>query len=406
MERRVVTIAIILLGLLSSSARAQVLVSNVLNLTGSGARAAAMGQAFVGVADDATAISWNPAGLTVLKKPEASVVGRVIAGSTDIELPASVATLFDTQIETESKFTLNFASGIVPFVVSERNVVAGVAFRRWVDPAQTTTLKLTPKSPGLTGAEVKSEITGGINAISPSVGVQVASSVSVGATVNILTGTETDRVLSNGVEQGKEKTKHSGTFFDVGGLVHLSPKFSVGAVFSTAFTLTQEPQDVIGAEKTELKIPAFWSFGAAFKPTDRLTIAGDFRLRKWSDTKIKDPETGEEVEIGFEDANSFHAGLEYLIFSGTTVIPLRAGFYTLPLQAREYDPNAPEGQGDQITGSVFTFGAGLIVGSVNLDAAFEVGGLEYKVFDADLGQLNVKETNARLSLGAVIHFGK
>jgi len=51
------------------------------NLTGAGARAAGFGGAFIGVADDATAISWNPAGLTQLIDPEASAVmnGRLIS---------------------------------------------------------------------------------------------------------------------------------------------------------------------------------------------------------------------------------------------------------------------------------------------------------------------------------------
>jgi long-subunit fatty acid transport protein len=41
---------------------------------GSGARA--LGQsAFIAVADDATAASWNPAGLVNLERPEASFVG-------------------------------------------------------------------------------------------------------------------------------------------------------------------------------------------------------------------------------------------------------------------------------------------------------------------------------------------
>ena len=42
------------------------------NPVGSGARAIGMGGAFIAVADDATAASWNPAGLTQLKKPEIS----------------------------------------------------------------------------------------------------------------------------------------------------------------------------------------------------------------------------------------------------------------------------------------------------------------------------------------------
>src|SRR5215467_2566989 len=43
---------------------------------GSGARAFGMGGAFIAVADDGTASSFNPAGLCVLEKPEGSVVFR------------------------------------------------------------------------------------------------------------------------------------------------------------------------------------------------------------------------------------------------------------------------------------------------------------------------------------------
>ena len=42
------------------------------NFIGTGARARGMGGAFIGVADDATAISWNPAGLATLEKMEGS----------------------------------------------------------------------------------------------------------------------------------------------------------------------------------------------------------------------------------------------------------------------------------------------------------------------------------------------
>ena len=54
------------------------------NLNGSGARAAGLGYAFTGIADDATAISWNPAGLTQIYGMEASAVGRLGFGSGEI----------------------------------------------------------------------------------------------------------------------------------------------------------------------------------------------------------------------------------------------------------------------------------------------------------------------------------
>ena len=55
----------------ATAARAQEI---SLNRPGSGARAAGMGNAFIAVADDGTAASWNPAGLSQLRKSEFSLV--------------------------------------------------------------------------------------------------------------------------------------------------------------------------------------------------------------------------------------------------------------------------------------------------------------------------------------------
>ena len=57
-----------------------------LNRPGSGARAAGMGNAFIAVSDDGTAASWNPAGLSQLRKPELSLAWM----STDNNSPNAV----------------------------------------------------------------------------------------------------------------------------------------------------------------------------------------------------------------------------------------------------------------------------------------------------------------------------
>src|SRR5881394_608916 len=46
------------------------------NFGNPGARSLGMGGAFLGLADDASAAEANPAGLTILRKPEISVEGR------------------------------------------------------------------------------------------------------------------------------------------------------------------------------------------------------------------------------------------------------------------------------------------------------------------------------------------
>jgi UDP-N-acetylmuramyl pentapeptide phosphotransferase/UDP-N-acetylglucosamine-1-phosphate transferase len=98
------------------------------NLAGNGARAAGMGYAFTGLADDATAISWNAAGLTQLQNMEASVVARLGFGSASYDYPAGIG-IDQWDVETQSKFQFNFASFVVPFAAGSRNIVAGVAYR-------------------------------------------------------------------------------------------------------------------------------------------------------------------------------------------------------------------------------------------------------------------------------------
>jgi len=56
-----------------------------LNRPGSGARAAGMGNAFIAVSDDGTAASWNPAGLSQLRRPELSVVFNASRRAEDLD---------------------------------------------------------------------------------------------------------------------------------------------------------------------------------------------------------------------------------------------------------------------------------------------------------------------------------
>ena len=73
----IVALATTLLGV-GADARAQLIV----NLSTPGARALAMGGAFIGVADDATTAVTNPAGLSNLSIPEVYVEGKGSSGLT------------------------------------------------------------------------------------------------------------------------------------------------------------------------------------------------------------------------------------------------------------------------------------------------------------------------------------
>ena len=108
---------------------------------GSGARAMGMGGAFVAVADDATAASWNPAGLTALTRPEFSFV-QDLSNFNDA-LPThtntnvsngtpSGATTFPASSVTKVSRNPEFVSATYPLSIGHWIIVPQFSYRRAV----------------------------------------------------------------------------------------------------------------------------------------------------------------------------------------------------------------------------------------------------------------------------------
>jgi hypothetical protein len=440
-------------------------------INGSGARAAGMGYAFTGIADDATAISWNAAGLTQLQSPEASIIARMGFGSVSEDIPAFNVDLLaglpltidpEAEISTKSKFQLNFASIVFPFSVSEKNVVGGIAFRRFFDFSNKWTitssasvntnqyyapLGQTVNINGDFETEDEIELSGGINAITPAIGFQFSEIFSVGVAFNILTGSQEETysykensqlsMAIGGVpyyssssdtsySETYEPTDYSGTAFELGVLVKPSPQFNLGASISLPSKLTEEYSEDEYDRTIKYKMPLFFSLGAAYRATDNLTLAFDYRSRAWSKMKYDSYEVNgneydqlwqwneslqeyeqvdlEDYEIYEYDANSIHIGMEYLAQSGENVLPLRIGFYTLPTLGEDRN-------GDQIKFNAFTAGAGLVMESIILDASVEfiTGSIEveeYESFSGTYIDTDISIKDFRFTLGAAIHFGQ
>ena len=208
-------ILLMALGVTGSTANAQYR----LNLTGSGARASAMGYAFTAIADDATAISWNAAGLTQLLSPEASIIGRVSAGSKAIEGA-------DYKVDRASDFNLNFASFVLPLSMGASNLVAGIAYRNIFDFNNNITYTWP-----LTDDKMTDKNKGGVWGISPSAAMQLTPNFSVGGTFNILTGSSEHSIDRNDVNYiPPSKEDYSGTSLEIGVLAGFN-QLSVGANF-------------------------------------------------------------------------------------------------------------------------------------------------------------------------------
>ncbi len=97
---------------------------------GSGARALGQAGAFTAVADDATAASWNPAGLTQLEHPEVSAVYRLSARADSHESNNSDLEVGQDQYHSSE---LNYLSMVYPFLLNDRNAVVSLNYQESYD---------------------------------------------------------------------------------------------------------------------------------------------------------------------------------------------------------------------------------------------------------------------------------
>ena len=118
----------------AGQARAQITqtveISSSPNPVGSGARALGMGGAFIGVADDATAASWNPAGLIQLETPEISIVGAYNHRTEDTTYVAFPEASGPQSVST---YDLNYLSAAYPFTAWNRNMIVSLNYQHLYD---------------------------------------------------------------------------------------------------------------------------------------------------------------------------------------------------------------------------------------------------------------------------------
>jgi long-subunit fatty acid transport protein len=110
---------------------------------GAGARALGVGGAFTAVADDATAASWNPAGLIQLEKPEFSIMAR---GSRDANTTSSSNPDYQAGRNEFDAFGLNYLSLALPFQSFGHNFVASANCQEAYDLKQRFSANMQGRS--------------------------------------------------------------------------------------------------------------------------------------------------------------------------------------------------------------------------------------------------------------------
>jgi hypothetical protein len=335
------------------------------NIAGSGARAEAMGGAFIGLSDDATSVVWNPAGLTVLERPEASAVGRFYTHEFT----------FEDETESLSHFNINFGSYAHPFTLGDRKVVLALALQRQLN---------------FTYSDEYVKITGGVDTGSLGVGIQVTPLFSVGVVQNAWSGNPKAQ-LKPGVIGDDYAWDFSGFNFVLGAKLDFTnlrtPKpFKLGVVLRTPFNLKDSETD-----PTDYEMPLMYGIGGAYHLGENWTISSDFEIRNFGDSEIilEDGSSG-PLAAHEENTNQFRLGVEYLLVKDLGIFPLRLGYLTVPTLLGLPNENG-EWTGDPIIGDGFTIGSGYISERFTIEATFSYTG--YDLLDGNNETLFSERSN-------------
>lgn len=373
-----------------------------LNRTGSGARAAGMGNAFIAVSDDGTAASWNPAGLSQLRKPEFSLVHSSGARSAFLEgFRTRDGSAAFTSLGTTSRTAyVEFASAAVPFSVAGKPVTLQAGWRRLY---QITSLSrgdvrriVEPSGPRPSSVlAIDDSSDGAIDIWSLAGAVRFTNRLSVGWAVDLYDGGWQDRRTTSETPGALGPTDFSsvvqthalsGTDLTLGLLLSYTA-VKVGLVYHGAFsgalgdsTVARsnliDPVDASLGPDARLRFPRSLGLGVAWRPRPLLRLALDVTHDAWTEFVITgaaaDPTRSISIFDGLpreltatRDTVAVNAGLERLVAVRERFVPVRLGAAYEPQAAR--DPLLRDG----LDHFVLSAGTGINTNSVKLDVALE-----------------------------------
>lgn len=374
------------------------------NPVGSGARALGVGSAFIATADDATAASWNPAGLIALEAPELSLVGSFKNRN---EYFGGVGIAPGEEVQRYTYPGLNYFSAAYPFKVGSRFFVAALNFQALIDfdkkVDKSYFLSATTGANLVAQTDVEFEQRGSMRALTPALAFQLSPYLSLGAALTLWTDklgwgngwSQREKVLRTVMLNAnsttaeiaiRERYDHNGIGANVGVLWDATPRLTVGAVVKTpvwgTLTRTIEQYQVTGGPtlatpveyEESFRMPPSYGAGAAYRFSDELTVSADVYRIEWGFFRQSktDPATGDTRAInpinaqpyrkaGVPGVTQAHLGAERLFVFPRTVVPLRGGLF--------YDPQPGNRRTHHFLG--LAAGTGVSVGDLILDVAYQ-----------------------------------
>ncbi len=369
----------------------------ILNDTPAGARAAAMGQAYTALVNDATALLWNAAGLAASNRASASISTSLSFGKMEINPPVNFQPNKSYTATQGGDFSLNYVGFTIPITTQEMNFVSAIAIRNMVDLNDNFTWTTTDASTG-TQLEKTIDRSGGVFSLSGGIGINVLPNLSMGTSLNFIAGKQEMREAEKVTSDQKEtvskdswKNNFSGFSVDVGISWRASQVLTFANRFTFPYTIHYanleytDPSDKKREyeEKKSLSKPLSSAFGVAVKPHADWTIAVDYVLRPWKKASVKSE--SQENDLPFANAHSFRLGCEYLVRSGTFDMPLRLGFFTNPEQVFEFNTSEPSLRGSQAKSLFITGGLGIKAKNTIFDVALDYHLLGYQTDFLSLG---------------------
>ena len=394
---------------------------------GKGARAAGMAYAFSAIADDATAISWNPAGIVQIKKPE-------IAFSNSITFTDNRNTLW-SDLNYQPGYVIDYAGIVYPFKWKKKDLAFGISFQNEMNYkynySNDKNIIINQKSnhKGKNNVTVNSVSLCGAFSITRflSFGFSFNQWFSLGNKANSYSSYNTKLFDSLNYEYEKSVYTTTENFnfhrcnYSGGVLLDFAPynfPLRVALKLDSKFALCNDYEvshqsDYIynnnvdttwldalkGTEK--YFFPVITSIGLSYRFNDYLTIACDYDIRPFKENvytwefnesfsySASDRETYLwEIDTIYafnllkanENLNQFRIGVEYILHPKFALIPVRAGLKNNPTSINSY--NESKLTEKQVFAHSINVGCGVVTRRFSIDLAYEL--YKYDRIDADL----------------------
>jgi long-subunit fatty acid transport protein len=367
-----ITVLMVLFGL---GIRADGQALNNFNFEGDGARARGMGGAYISISDDASALTWNPAGLIQIIDPQLSFSFDLFMPNTDYSLDYPNATSQNTSvIYDDTKFRLQYAAFAAPIRIRDHPFVGAVSFS--TISSEYDYFEANPDSGFTDPSEPVNLIErtdNRLNQLRLGFGTNVWKKLNFGLGANIYFGKgyvdtsffyhtsymhPTQNVLVNVDAKGFVYDTISFSGFNLaGGLLWDDERFAIGATVKTPFWLTQEHVkheldsvyvnnvlngelvrgDIDEQDKERVEVPWMVGVGASYQVNERFLVASDFEWRRLGvmdyrvhyDTILSNGDVEEnfvESNLNLYNGYTIRVGGEYKFDGGFATIPVRAGF--------------------------------------------------------------------------------